>query len=225
MPETANNLKAGAAGSGASPATAQGYHYTGAIQSPSILVYTDDYYQSSGSTYVEQALQRLGYSFTAFYGNYSGFGAALAGSSWDLVIVSHDTYFELGTYWSELEAYFNGGGKLLIATFDVDGSNSETTTLWSTLGLSFVGAPSGAAIYSWASGHAVWAGVPNFTSITQDYGDEGDRIDVLSSATALGGYTASAGAGQAAIMVRNDPAPSWTASSWTKIVPILTVTA
>ena len=48
LPETANNLKAGAAGSGASPATAQGYHYPGAIQSPSILVYTDDYYQSSG---------------------------------------------------------------------------------------------------------------------------------------------------------------------------------
>ncbi|MBI2132631.1 MAG: hypothetical protein HYT99_07455 [Candidatus Tectomicrobia bacterium] len=76
-------------------------------QAGNVLVYTDDYQPSAGDTYVERALQELGISYTGYYSNPSGFCSALQGGGpWDMVLVSHNNYFQLGQCWTELEAWY-----------------------------------------------------------------------------------------------------------------------
>jgi hypothetical protein len=181
------------------------YLYDAMSTGPSILLYGDDTSAGPGTTYVDQALQALGLSYTGYYGDYDGFGAALLTGSWDLVVVSHNNWYALGNWWSEIEDYVNGGGKVVIATFDMDGSHSEATTLWATLGVSYFADMSvPQPVYWWDAGHPVFSvpeSVPQFTSMSNKYIDDGDRADATASSVAVGGFTASPGANQGAIFV------------------------
>ena len=109
--------------------------YSGSIAGPRILLYSDEYTASPGFHMPDLALQSLGRAYTAYYNDPAGFGNALVSQSWDLVIVSHANFFELGRWWNEIDAFLENGGRVLITTFDIDGSHSEPTTLWSTIGL------------------------------------------------------------------------------------------
>jgi hypothetical protein len=180
------------------------YTFTG--NSPAILVYTDDYALSAGNTYVDQALQALGHSYTAYYADYTGFGTALTtGGPWDLVIVSHNNYYQLGNYWTEIEDYVESGGTVIIETFDIDGSDSEATTLWDTLGVSYVSDISTLTpVYRWQPGHEIFTlveSVPDLTVITTSYTDDGDKCDPVSPTIAVAGFTPTATTGQGGIFV------------------------
>ena len=182
------------------------YVYHGASTTSSILLYTDDSGGGPGMTYVDQALQALGLSYTGYFGDYDGFGAALTGSGpWDLVVVSHNAYYALGNWWSEIEAYVDGGGKVIITTFDIDGSHSESTTLWDTLGVNYdsdISLPE--AVYWWDASHAIFTvpeSVPQFTSLNEEHFDNGDHTDATAPTVATGGFTTSPSAHQAAIAV------------------------
>ena len=60
---------------------------------PNVLVYTDDDYHVAPNTPADQALQWLGFPYTAHYnGDWSGFATDLAAGGWDLVIVANDNY-------------------------------------------------------------------------------------------------------------------------------------
>lgn len=182
------------------------YVYHGASTTSSILLYTDDPNTGPGVTYVDLALQALGLSYTGYFGDYDGFGAALTGGGpWDLVIVSHNNYYGLGDWWSEIEDYVDSGGKVIIATFDMDGSHSEATTLWGTLGVSQysdIGTPE--PVYWWDAAHAIFnvpESVPQFTSLSDEYIDHGDHTDATAPTVAVGGFTSSSTAHQAAISI------------------------
>jgi PKD repeat protein len=171
---------------------------------PSILVYADDFGTSAGNTYVEQALQALGLSYTGYYADYSGFGAALTtGGPWDLVLVSHNNWFTLGNWWTEIEDYVNAGGQVIIETFDIDGSDSEPTTLWATLGVSWASDMSTMqSLYRWQPTHPIFTlieSVPDMTSISHAYIDDGDKCDPVSPTIAVAGFTGSETAGQGGI--------------------------
>lgn len=178
------------------------YTYHGASTVHKILLYTDDADAGPGVTYVDQALQALGLSYTGYFGDYDGFGAALTtGGPWDLVIVSHNNYYALGNYWSEIEDYVDGGGKVIIATFDMDGSDSESTTL----GVApYADMSAVEPVYWWNAAHAIFnvpERVPQFTTMTENYIDNGDHMDAMGSTTAVGGFTSSSTAHQAAISI------------------------
>jgi len=52
----------------------------------------------------------LGLGYTAFYGDPAGFGNTLTtGGRWDLVVIEHASFFELGQWWSEVESYVQQG--------------------------------------------------------------------------------------------------------------------
>jgi hypothetical protein len=114
-------------------------------------------------------------------------------------LVSHNSYFELGNWWTEIEDYVDSGGKVVIETFDIDGSNSEATTLWNTLGVSYVsdmGIPQ--SLYRWQPGHAIFTQVetvPDMATCYDDYVDDGDKCDPTAS-NVIAGFTASQSAGQ-----------------------------
>jgi len=174
--------------------------------SPNILVYTDAYYQNL----VELALTELGLSATIYYEDWSGFRAALTtGGPWDLVIADHNGWHEFGYCWSEIEGYFNSGGKVIITTFDIDGSHSESTTLWSTIGLSYIiDKRSLENVYRWDTCHPVFNTpelIGDLTSWTETfYADKGDHVSPVTGVSAVGGFASSYSANSSGIIVRND---------------------
>lgn len=171
--------------------------------SRNILVYADDTFVEPGQSYVERALRFLGLAYTCYYADYDGFGAALTGGSWDLVLVSHNTYFQLGNWWSEIEDYVNAGGTVVLETFDIDGSNSEATTLWDTLGVSQSSDMSSPEpLYRWQLAHPIFQGIETLSDLstyTLEYGDNGDKCDAVGPTLSVAGFTASPTAGQGGV--------------------------
>lgn len=204
-PPNANEARNAVNGSGARKAKVV---YRGQRTDLNILVYTDDSSTFPGQTAVEQALQRMGISYVGYYGDPDGFAAALPSRAWDAVLVSHNNYYSLGQHWPAMEDYFNRGGRLVIETFDMDGSHSARTTLWNTLGVAYVAdVSSDTAMYRWQAGHEVFNAphsVPNLTSPTSEYLDRGDRANGAGATTAIGGFTPSDMPGQGDVFVRAD---------------------
>ena len=177
-------------------------------QSSTILIYTDDYYHPAPNTYLDQALQALGKSYTAYYyPDFSGFETALTTEGpWDCVLFGHENSGALQS--STLDAlnnYVNGGGRLIANCWLV--SRYSTHPLWSTLGFTWVSDDRDPPdpVYWWDTAHPLFSGVPQFTSLTGGrYGIYGQYVQPLPGATALAGYTISASPNQAALILRND---------------------
>jgi len=171
-----------------------------------VLVYTDDYAIAPSSRYVILALDNLGITYTHYSDDPSGFGAALLSQPWDLVVVDHCNYYAMGYYWTELEEYVRNGGLLVLSTFDIDGSHSEPTTLWDTLGVHWVsdmGSPE--PVYRWTPSHLIFTSpntVGDLTSYIEGYYDDGDHV-AATTGTSIAGFTTSSTEGYAAIVVGN----------------------
>ena len=172
------------------------------------LVYTDDFNVAPFSRYVIVALNNLGINYTHYADNPSGFGAALASQPWDLVIVDHYNYYAVGSYWTELEEYVRDGGRLVLSTFDIDGSHSEPTTLWDTLGVRWVSDMlySPEPVYRWIPSHPIFTFPNSVGDITSyiSWGpvDYGDHVAVTTG-TPIAGFTTSPVEDYAAIVVGN----------------------
>ena len=97
---------------------------------------------------------------------------------------------------------YNGGGRCLISTFDIDLSDSSPTTLFSSLGITLnAGLEVPQSIYRWDAGHPIWnvpEAVPDFTAMEDNYWDDGDRV--FASTGAVGGFTMTPTAGEVAII-------------------------
>jgi len=171
-----------------------------------VLVYTDDYVIAPSSRYVILALDNLGITYTHYSDDPGGFGAALVSQPWDLVIVDHCNYYAIGYYWTELEEYVRNGGLLVLSTFDIDGSHSEPTTLWDTLGVRWVSdMPYPEPVYRWMPSHPI-STFPNtvgdLTSYIEGYWDDGDHV-AATTGTPIAGFTTSPTEGYAGIVVGN----------------------
>jgi len=172
----------------------------------SVLVYTDDYYVTPSLRYAIVALDNLGINYTHYADDPWGFGVALTSQAWDLVVVDHCNYYTLGSYWTEIEEYVHNGGLLVLSTFDIDGSNSEPTTLWNTLGVQwFSDMWSPEPVYRWDPSHSIFTfpnTVGDLTSYIEGYADDGDHV-ATTTGTSIAGFTMSPTEGYAAIVVGN----------------------
>jgi len=172
----------------------------------SVLVYADDYAIAPSSRYVIVALDNLGIDYTYYSDDPGGFGAALVSQPWDLVVVDHCNYYAMGYYWTELEEYVRNGGLLVLSTFDIDGSNSEPTTLWDTLGVRWVSDmwyPE--PVYRWMPSHSIFTfpnTVGDLTSYMEAYSDDGDHV-ASTTGTAVAGFTTAPSEGYASVVVGN----------------------
>ncbi|MCK4481729.1 S8 family serine peptidase [Candidatus Bathyarchaeota archaeon] len=171
-----------------------------------VLVYTDDYDVAPFERYPIVALDNLGITYTHYADDPSGFRTALTTQFWDLVIISHNNYYAFGNNWEELEEYVLDGGLLVLSTFDIDGSHSESTTLWSTLGAQWTSdMPYPEPVYRWTPTHPIFT-IPNevgdLTSYIEGYIDDGDHV-TATSGIPIAGFTTSPATGYAAIVVGN----------------------
>ncbi|HEY6570563.1 MAG TPA: carboxypeptidase regulatory-like domain-containing protein, partial [Candidatus Limnocylindrales bacterium] len=183
-------------GGGTALAHPRSYTWTAANPSAdmSILVYADDAVHAAPDTYVDQALQRLGLSYTAHYdADFDGFASDLESGSWDLVIFADEAWGPDFALFDALNAYVVNGGRLIFGTYVVEFDPSHP--LFETLGFSFSESvfDEPAPVYWWQPDHPIFT-FPEEAPEPSDqaamgYGIYGQAGDPLAGAEALAGYT------------------------------------
>ncbi|MDI6808590.1 MAG: hypothetical protein QME66_06385 [Candidatus Eisenbacteria bacterium] len=113
-----------------------GKHVVGeATAAGNIIIYTDDlvYWPPAAI----QALNAIGYGYTWYHADPFGFQAALQQMPWDIILVSHCTYFELSYAWDDIYYQMMRGATVGIDTFDGDCSHDYSgfgPTLFQAIG-------------------------------------------------------------------------------------------
>ncbi len=192
------------------------YRWTAAHPSAemSVLVYADDTVHPAPNTYVDQALQRLGLSYTAHYdGDFDGFTADLESGTWDLVIFADDNFGPDFSLFDSLNAYVEAGGRLILDTWVVEFDPSHA--LWERLGFKFNESVPGepAAVHWWNPDHPAFTFpelAPEPTELDNvGFGIYGQRGDALDGAESIAGYTTPGpDDGQAALVIANSDTDS-----------------
>ena len=198
------------AGNGrARPSAARWAPAAPAPQQANVLVYADDIFHPAPSTYVDQALQRLGMGYTAFYdANFGGFEAALAEGGWDIVIFANDNWSPPTSTFDALDAYVAGGGKLVAHSWQVGAQESHP--LWARMGADFVESDVDPPdpVHWWEPDHALFTDpetVPELLSLTGSrYGTYGQHVVALEGFEALGGYTEAPESNRAGLVLGNE---------------------
>jgi subtilisin family serine protease len=204
-----NTGAAGLATQATAPSAARWTPDVAAPEQASILVYADDPVHPAPNTYVDQALQRIGLGYTAFYdSNFAGFENALAQGGWDLVVFEDDNFIPLPSTFDALNAYVVGGGKLIAHSWRVEATAMHP--LWASMGAHFVSSDFDPPdpVHWWEADHPLFTdpeSVPELTQLQSGiYGIYGQRVDPLTSEfQALAGYTAAPAASQAAMILGN----------------------
>jgi hypothetical protein len=144
----------------------------------------------------QAALANLGLSFTV--GTAGTFNTLLTGSAWDLVIMDVPSTLPSGGF-TDLISYISGGGRAILSYWQLQAD----AALQAAFGVSVAsGFTTPQDVHAWDPGHPIWAGVSSLTSWSDQWADDGDRLD-SAGATLIGGFTAAAAAGQGAIGVGN----------------------
>lgn len=171
-----------------------------ALAGPSILLYDN----SADNLHARAALDSLSLSYTI--ATSPTFGTLLGGSTWDLVVV--DCPSTTPPDWTPLIDYVNGGGRAIMSFWDLDNdSGSGDAALPGAFDVSVSSSISSPQdVYRWETGHAVF-NTPNLlgdlTGLSDGWADDGDRLNAINGAEALAGFTATATAGEAAIVLGN----------------------
>jgi hypothetical protein len=169
-----------------------------------VLVYVDDPFRLP-DTFVDQALQRLGMTYTAYYEDWHGFEGDLATGAWDLAIVANDNLFLETSAYDALADHVGAGGRLIFTGWAV-GSAPEHP-LWEMLGVSWAGdddVPPGDPVFWWDAGHPVFNDPERVPELPPgddvDFFIYGQRV-AATTGTALGGYTPDPAADEAALVL------------------------
>ncbi len=189
-------------------ATAILARYEWAPETISVLLYSDDPSHAPGAHWADLALQTAGLPYTAVYNDPLTFGSVLNSRHWDLLVINHENFFAVAEHWNAVAAQLAAGAHAVISTFDLDGSHSPPTTLWSTLGLSsnsdlLTTSP----VYWWDPAHRLFhspESVPPFSQFTELFSDNGDRASVLPGRETPAGFVVARQAGQSAIVIAAD---------------------
>jgi hypothetical protein len=210
--QATGNARAAGAGNRGRQALPSAARWTPDVAGPdqaSVLVYADDPFHPSPNTYVDQALQRLGLGYTAYYdANFAGFEAALADGGWDIVIFENDNWTPPASTFDALNEFVTGGGKLIAHSWQVEATAGHP--LWANLGIDVVSSDFDPPdpVHYWEADHPLFTDpetVPELTDLEQfRYGVYGQHVDALTGFEALGGYTETPAPGEAALVVGND---------------------
>ena len=199
-------------GGGTAVAHPRAYRWTAAQPTAdmTVLVYADDPVHPAPDTYVDQALQRLGLSYTAHYdADFDGFVNDLESGSWDLVIFADDNWGPDFSVFDSLNAYVANGGRLVFDSWVVEFGPDHP--LFATLGFSFSESvfDEPAPVHWWQPEHPAFTFpelAPEPTELDNVgffvYGQRGDPLD---GAEAIAGYTTPGpDDGQAALILANE---------------------
>jgi hypothetical protein len=175
-----------------------------------VLVYADDFVHTAPNTLVDQALQTLGIAYTAHYdADFAGFAADVRdGGPWDLIIFENNYYNSYGASFPEMLAYVQGGGRLAAEIWTMLWDYADP--LYAELGVVYVNNDNFAPpVYWWEADHLLFnspTSAPSWLNrscpASWSCGQYLDPVAGISSP--LAGYTLSAQAGQATLILRDD---------------------
>jgi hypothetical protein len=174
----ATNAKINMAPKGPAP----GKHVVGeATAAGNIIIYTDDLAYSPPASI--QALNAIGYAYTWYNNDPAGFEAALQQMPWDIILVSHCTYYELSNAWDEIYYQMMAGATVGIDTFDGDCSNDMSgfgPTLFDAIGAAQM-SDFGPTDISLSPDVEFWGPLAGglIKNIADGYVDDGDMIGVI----------------------------------------------
>ncbi len=183
---------------------------TGGVPLNNILIYADDAFHPAPNTYVDQALNNLGLTYTAHYdSDFAGFEADLTGGGpWDLVIFGHENYnTDLTTILNALDTYIAGGGRVIFNTWEMSWTSHA---FWTTMGVAYAsddGSPPD-PVYWWDTSNPLFnspESVPQLTTPADvGYGTYACKVNPLAGFDAIAGHVPAVTAGEAAIVPGND---------------------
>jgi subtilisin family serine protease len=175
----------------------------------SVLVYADDPVHPAPNTFVDQALQGLGLSYTAHYdGDFSGFQGDLESGPWDLVVFADDNFIPDTSVLDAMNNYVQGGGRLIAHSWVVGADPSHP--LWSSLGFTLVSDDNDPPdpVHWWEPDHPAFTfpeSVPEATQLDGGiYGVYGQHVEPDDGATAIAGYTEAPAPNDAALVLANE---------------------
>jgi len=164
-----------------------------------VLVYADDYFVPNPEAlsvikalrYID--LNEFDLTWSLYYQDPNGFGNAIRDKQWSLIIVDHaaSNAYGIGQWWDSLAAWVNGGGRLIVSTYDVDGSSTGSTILWNLMGVSAVTGDIGDLDTLTIWDNSVFDGPeipPNRIGFDNVYQDEGDSVSALLDFQELAGW-------------------------------------
>jgi hypothetical protein len=186
-----------------------------------ILLYADDNFHGSTitSTYPAQALATLGWPYTGYYNDPTGFITALnspPGGNWDLVIVANDRNSTLQNNFDALRAYMDSSPthRMVFQTYKYETTQSQT--LFDRLGITVpitdirdlvIPEP----VTPWEPSEFIFHCPITLTNSLDmvappfpGYQDYGDRLTANSFGLEWAGYTIDPTPDQAAIVARDD---------------------
>ncbi len=154
---------------------------------------------------VAQALCDLGLKFQLHY-SILFFNLALQEKEWDMVVVDNNNH-GISSYFDELLAYVESGGKLIMATWGY--SSSLGDGLFAYLGYEYAGPMYDIPpqVHIWDDGHPIFNYPQNhvgtYYNASSDfgYGVEGANLDTLNNGTALAGFDMTPGSDNASIIL------------------------
>lgn len=174
-----------------------------AVEAEDILLFK---FPSFGQSHcrAQAALDSLALPYTV--GTPSTFNSLLQGDTWDMVVVDCPSTRPFSGTWTPLTDYINNGGRVVMSFWGLDGAPSLADAFGVSVTSSFNNPEN---VYRWDVSHPVF-NIPNLvanlTSWQDTANDDGDKLALvpLSGAQALGGFTISPTAGQAAIVLGNN---------------------
>lgn len=174
---------------------------------PSILIYVDDVGTPPPTSKLDLALQSAGLAYTAHYnGDFSGFISSLNSGTWSLVIFDHENQFlSSDSVYTAMDNYVRNGGRLIFLSWNV--GLFPTHPLIADLGVQYVsdtalGPPP--VVHWWYPQHRIVNGVPEYISLNDFYGIDGQFTTPLAGTSVLGGYTVAPTGGQGTIFTANN---------------------
>lgn len=167
-----------------------------ASAAPTVLHF-DDY--TGGGNQVGQALSSLGYSATTV--GHGGVAAALGSTAYDLLIVDISGTGISAADSAAIQSFVASGGRALLSYWSLNTNSTLAAAFGASVATSF---NSLQQVYAWDAGHPVFTGVTLPVAFGPEaLGDNGDELNALAGATAIGGFTAAMLAGEGAIISAN----------------------
>jgi hypothetical protein len=171
----------------------------GPVRAVSVLHFLDSYGPLDTSA-TRSALNQLG--LTATETTHGNFTADLTSQSWDLVIVDVPGSTIAAFDQTALANYIAGGGRSILSYWNLDTAPTLQAAYDVTVNADIF---TTMTVYRWDTSHPVFNSpnsVADLTNFTDMANDDGDRMS-LSGGTAIGGFTPSPTAGEAAIVIGN----------------------
>lgn len=140
------------------------------------------------------ALNNLGLSHTT--ANAGNFNTLLTSQAWDLVILDAPSTVP---GFADLINFINGGGSVIMSFWTLQTEAALATAFGVSVNASF---STPQDVFAW-NGHSLFNGVGTLNSWSDQWADDGDRLNALGGTIFAGGFAGVPTAGQGAIAIGN----------------------